>query len=165
MSQKFRTLELQKEYSPLETILWSGLVAGILDGLAGIIVYYFWFGFTPVKVFQFVASGLYGKAAYSGGIPIAVIGFLLHFLIGYVSAVIYFYAFPKIRILRTRKFLSGIIYGLLVFLFMNVIIMPLSKVIEGPLDVKLTIIRIVWHMFCVGLPISLITAKYYASKW
>src|ERR1700722_16208815 len=102
MSQRSGFLDAPKPASPWQTIFWSGLAAGVLDGLAGVIVYYFWFGFTPVKVFQFVASALYGKQAYSGGSETTLIGFILHFVIGYACAIVYFLAYPKIKVLQTR---------------------------------------------------------------
>lgn len=161
MSQQYVTPDNAKWQRAVTTIFYSGLAAGLLDGIAGLVVYHFWFGFTPVKVFQFVASGIYGKASYTAGTETSVIGALIHFLIGFACAIPYFYAYPKMRVLHTWKITSGLVYGLFVYLFMNLVIMPLSNVAEGPPDVKLTIIRVIWHMLCVGLPIALITAKHY----
>jgi len=164
MSNSVRMPDARQRTGALNNMLLSGTIVGILDGLAGIIVYHIWFGFTPGKVFKFVASGIYGKAAFAGGPGTIIIGILLHFVIGYACSVIYFYSYPKFRWLDKQPVWAGLTYGLLVFLFMNLLIMPMSAVVEGAFDLRLTIIRIIWHMVCVGLPISLITRNYYQVK-
>ena len=153
--------EFTKSSSPIKTILWSGLVAGILDSIAGVIVYYIYFGLNPLQVLQFIAAGIYGPEAINGGIGMIIAGTFFHFLIAYVVAVIYFIAYPKIKLLRDNVALMGLIYGFGIWLVMNLFVLPNSNVPKGPFDIGLAIVGIIWHMVLVGLPIALITSKYF----
>ena len=150
-----------KQKSELMTILKSGFVAGNLDAIAGVIVYYIWFGFNPIQVLQFIASGVHSPTAIGGGAMMVVAGLIYHFIIAYVCAIIYFYAFPKIDFLRTNKIIAGLLFGLGIWLVMNLLVLPNSNIPKGSFDLGLAIVGIIWHMTLVGLPIALITSKYY----
>ena len=164
MSTNFKSLELPKQKTVLGTILWSGLVAGVLDSLAGVIVFYIWFGLNPLQVLQFIASGIYGPSAINGGVYYIIAGLLLHFVIAYAVAIIYFYAYPKIGILGKYKVAAGVVYGLGIWLVMNLLILPQSNTPKSPFDAGLATVGIIWHMVLVGLPIALITNKFYSKK-
>lgn len=157
------SFDFTKSSSPIKTILWSGLIAGILDSIAGVIVYYIYFDLNPLQVLQFIASGIYGPEAINGGIGMIVIGTLLHFLIAYVVAIIYFMAFPKIALLEKNKVLSGLLYGFGIWIVMNLLVLPSSNIPKGPFDIGLAIVGIIWHMVLVGLPIALITSKHFTK--
>lgn len=157
------SFDFTKSSSPIKTILWSGLIAGILDSIAGVIVYYIYFDLNPLQVLQFIASGVYGPEAINGGVGMIIIGTLLHFLIAYVVAIIYFIAFPKITLLEKNKVLSGLLYGFGIWLVMNLLVLPSSNIPKAPFDLGLAIVGIVWHMVLVGLPIALITAKHFSK--
>jgi uncharacterized membrane protein YagU involved in acid resistance len=156
--------ENSKQNNALKTILWSGLIAGLLDSLAGVIVYYIWFDLNPFQVLQFIASGIYGPSAINGGVWFIVVGLFFHFVIAYTVAIIYFYAFPKIDFLRNNKILSGLLFGLGIWLVMNLAILPYTNIPKSPFDAGLATVGIIWHMLLVGLPIALITSDYYSKK-
>ncbi|MEI6409951.1 MAG: DUF1440 domain-containing protein [Bacteroidota bacterium] len=164
MSTSFKMLDFPKQKTALNTILISGLAAGVLDAFAGVIVYFIWFGFNPLQVLQYIATGIYGAAAMTGGFPMVLAGLVLHFLIAYVVATIYFFAYPQISILRKYKVAAGLVFGLGVWLVMNLLVLPNSNVPPAPFDAGLATVGILWHMLLVGLPISLITAGYYSNK-
>jgi len=79
-------------------------------------------------------------------------------------AIIYFMAYPKIGLLRKSKIVMGLIYGLGIWLVMNMLILPFSNIPKGPFDAGLAVVGIVWHMVLVGLPIALITANYFLKR-
>jgi hypothetical protein len=164
MSTKFQTLDLPQQPSALNSILLSGLAAGILDATAGVIVYYIWFGFNPFQVLQYIAAGVYGPSAINGGAAMIIAGLFFHFLIAYVVAAIYFYAYPVIPLLSKYKVVAGLVYGLAIWLLMNLLIIPVTNIPASPFDTGLAITGIIWHMVLVGLPIALITAKHYSGK-
>jgi uncharacterized membrane protein YagU involved in acid resistance len=164
MSTQINSLDLPKQQSALRTILWSGLVAGVLDALAGVVVYYIWFGFNPLQVLQFIASGIYGPSAINGGVFTIIAGLFFHFVIAYTVAIIYFYAYPKISILGKNSIVSGLVYGLGIWLMMNLIILPQTNIPKSAFDAGLAVAGIIWHMLLVGLPIAIITKKYYTRK-
>jgi hypothetical protein len=164
MTTTINSLDLPKQPSALRTILWSGLVAGVLDSLAGVVVYYIWFGFNPLQVLQFIAAGIYGPSAINGGVYPIVAGLFLHFVIAYAVAVIYFYAYPKISLFAKYPVAAGLVYGLGIWLVMNLVILPQTNIPKSPFDAGLAAAGIIWHMVLVGLPVALITNKYYKRK-
>ena len=163
MSTENQTVESAKPATGFKTIFWSGLVAGILDGVASIIVLHAWFKLTPPQVMQWIASGIYSTAAFAGGTFTVIAGVFFHFVVAYVLAIIYFFAFPRIKFLSARPVLSGILFGLGIFLVMNLLVIPASNIQKSPFDPGLAAVSIAWHMLLVGLPIALITKKHYTK--
>lgn len=162
MSILSKLFNFTKSSSSAKTILWSGLIAGILDSLAGVIVYYIFFDLNPLQVLQFIASGIHGPEAINGGVLMILEGTFYHFLIAYVVAIIYFFLYPRIKLLSKNITLMGLIYGLGIWLVMNLLVLPQSNIPKGPFDINLAIVGIVWHMILVGVPIAIITSLYYA---
>ncbi|WPU90935.1 hypothetical protein SNE25_16570 [Mucilaginibacter sabulilitoris] len=144
----------------LQPIILAGLTAGLLDGIAASIVFNIKLGLNPGQVMQYVASGLYGRSAFSGGISTILIGTLLHFLTAITIAAGYFYAYTKIKTLRSFAVLSGLTLGLCAWLIMNLVVVPLSKTPPPPFGASDVAIGIILHMFLVGLPISLIIKRH-----
>lgn len=153
-----------KSTSPIKTILWSGLIAGILDSIAGVIVYFIYFDLNPLQVLQFIASGIYGPTAINGGLYMIIIGVFFHFIIAYACAIIYFYLYSKITVLNKYTNISGLVFGLGIWLVMNLLILPYTNIPKSPFDISLAIVGIIWHMTLVGLPIAIITAIHFHSK-
>src|SRR5258705_2203658 len=77
----------------VHTILYGGLVVGILDMLFAFTFYGLILGAPPLRIFQSVASGLLGRtAAYEGGVKTFVLGILLHFVVASCIATVYYLA-------------------------------------------------------------------------
>jgi hypothetical protein len=55
---------------------------------------------------------------------------------------------------------SGVLYGVAVYFFMNRVVVQLSAATKRPFSLKIMIIGVVIHTFCVGLPIALNIRKY-----
>lgn len=143
----------------LRTILIAGLFAGTLDGCAASIQYFLATGGNPVPVFTYIASGVFGQAAYSGGPFMAVWGVLFHYAIATSWASLYVLLYPRIPLLSRNMFISAAFYGLFVWSMMNLVIVPLSRVRPlHPTYVK-NLIGICILVVCIGLPIALITDR------
>ena len=140
-------------------ILWGGLAVGALDITAAFINSGIR-GRSPMWVLQSVASGLLGAESYKGGLRSAAYGAVLDFFIAFVICVVYVTAGLKFRVLVERPVVCGIIYGIAVYFFMYVIVLPLTfhRSFMQPLSAVITAIII--HMICVGLPTSLISSSY-----
>jgi len=143
----------------LPAILWSGLACGILDITAALVVYGS-FGLTPMRLLQGIAGGLLGPRAYEGGLATALLGLLCHFVIAFSAAAVYVALSRWFGFLLQRAVISGIVYGPAVYFFMNRIVVPLSAARKFPFSWKMMIIGVVIHIFCVGLPISIIVRRY-----
>jgi len=140
---------------PLLAVLVGGGIAATLD-----IVYAFLsnaqYGKTPLWVLQAVGSGWLGSASFSSGLAGAFIGLLSHYLILFVAAIVYWLASKRLPVLRTQAVACGALFGILVYLFMNFAVLPLSafpykltyppsRLIEGFAS----------HALFVGLPIAI----------
>ena len=149
----------------LQTILAAGVIAGILDLTAACTYAWLRAGVTPVRVFHSVASGLLGQAAFVGGAKTAAVGILLHFIIATTWATVYYFASRKLIFLVDQPIAAGLIYGVIVYLFMNFVVLPLSAVAKRPVPISARIIGCLIIMFCIGLPIALIVRRFATAKW
>jgi uncharacterized membrane protein YagU involved in acid resistance len=164
MSESFSATENKTRRIPFRIIFWTMILAGSLDIAAAIINSNLRAGTSPVVVLQFIASGVLGRNAFSGGISTAVLGLIFHYLITFIWTFIFFVFYPKLNFSPKYKIPSGLLYGLIIWLIMNLIVLPLSNVPRIQSQVSQIIIGISFIMFLVGLPISLIFHKYYRNK-
>lgn len=142
-----------------DTILYGGLVIGILDGLFALIFYGWILGVQPVRIFQSVASGLLGKAASEGGVKTFLLGILLHFIVATCIAAVYYVASLKLPVLITHPVVCGLIYGLIAYLVMNYVVIPLSAIGLRPFSLHTFLPAFIAHAFLVGLPIALLARR------
>jgi hypothetical protein len=148
-----------------KTILIAGFIVGTLDGLAAITSSYIQREVTPDRVFQFVASGVFGKDAFAGGIPMALLGVIFHYIVAYGWTTLFFLAYPKLKFLSWNKYIVGIAYGIFVLFAMQLVVVPLSNVPNAKPGVRLPQLPQVFiHMFLVGLPIVLLAKRYYLRE-
>lgn len=111
----------------LGTILWIGLVAGTLD-ITENIVFNAFRGITPWRIFQFIASGLIGGQAFQSGWASVALGVVLHYTIALIWTGIFYAVARKFAVVTRRPVLSGLLYGGVVYLIMNFIVLPFSGV-------------------------------------
>jgi hypothetical protein len=121
----------------LLTILWIGLFAGTLD-ISDNLIFNQLRGITPTMVFRYIASGLIGvKAAQAGGLALVVLGVAIHYAIAATWTVVFYAASRKLATLTRRPVLSGLIYGSAIYVVMNFIVLPLSRVPHPPAAITL----------------------------
>jgi len=152
---------LQEGHDGFRAILWGGLIAGFLDITYACVFSYLRRGTNPKTILQSVASGALGASAFKGGWGTAILGAVFHFLIAFVAATIYFLASRKLKFLVQWAVVCGLLYGVLIYLFMNLVVLPLSAISfkpSYPLLVLATGLAV--HMFFIGLPISLAVRHY-----
>ncbi|HET9742042.1 MAG TPA: hypothetical protein VFQ00_04770 [Terriglobales bacterium] len=137
---------------PVSAILVGGFIVGILDLVYAIGVYS---PKHPILIPQTIASGVLGAKAYSGGGATAVLGVVLHFFIAFVAAAIYYLVSRRVSFLIRRAFVSGLIYGAVVYLVMHWVVLPLSAVHPSHMAALLKLAEFVEHWFFVGLPIAM----------
>jgi len=138
---------------PVRAILYAGLLAGVLD-ITAAFAFSALRGVGPARVLKFIASGLLGPTAFQGGARTAALGMVLHFFIATGAAGVYYAASRKIAFLARQPVPSGLLYGVAVYLFMNLVVLPLSAVPKRPFVPSLAMVVI--HMLGVGLPIALV---------
>jgi hypothetical protein len=145
--------------NPLLAILWGGLLCAVLDITAALVVYGT-MGAKPLRLLQGIAGGLLGPRTYSGGIATALLGLLCHFVIAFSAAAVFVAASRVAPFLVRQAVLSGVLYGIAVYFFMNRVVVPLSAAAKFPFSFKMMVIGVVIHIFCVGLPIALAARRF-----
>jgi hypothetical protein len=143
----------------LKAISFAGLTCGAMDITAALVVYGA-MGAKPLRLLQGIAAGILGPNAYAGGGLTALLGLFLHFVIAFGAATVFFLASRGAGFLLDHAVLSGIFYGIVVYFFMSRVVVPLSNAARFPFSVKMMLIGIIIHIFCVGIPISLNIRKY-----
>ena len=142
--------------------LKAGLVAGVA---AGILIDLFLFAMqvaagTPADKlagnFVFIAAVLLGPGAYAS--PVAVpLGIVLHFCVAIGWALGYVYLVRSQPQLIARPWISGAAYGLVVYVFMEIILITAGlyhRVAPG-----LFATQLVAHVVFYGIPVAVIAAR------
>lgn len=139
------------------TMILTWLLVGTADITYAIGYSYWRSGTSPQRLLQSVAAGAVGRdAAFAGGAPTALMGLGFHYFIALTITVIFFLAASRIRSLVRYPVLIGSLYGIGVYLVMNFVVIPLSKIGPRPLPATLTIVTgVLVHMFVIGAPIAL----------
>jgi len=139
----------------IRQLAMAALIVGTLD-IGEVLLFYWLRGVEPIRVVQGVATGLLGRSSFQGGIGTALLGLALHFFIATVVVCVYHLASRKIAPLRRAPIAMGVFYGLLVYAFMNAVVLPLSA--AGPPKMLLPVVLngLFAHVFCVGIPTALL---------
>lgn len=145
--------------SAARAIFAAGFTCGVLD-ITAAFVNWTLRGVGPERLLQAIASGLLGPQAFHSGWLTAALGLAFHFFIGFSAATVFYLASRKLQFLTDRAILSGIAYGVAVYIVMYWIVIPLSRIQPMPFSLSQTILAIAVHIVCVGLPISLNIRRY-----
>ena len=145
---------------PIRGLLLGGLLCGILDISSAIIISLLRHA-SPARMLQGIASGLLGPRSFQGGSATAALGLVLHFFIAFSAATVFFLASRRLAFLTRRPVISGLLYGICVYIVMYWIVVPLSAIHRHPTSLAQIPLPVIVHMFCVGLPISL-SVRYYS---
>jgi len=116
---------------------------------------------TPfILIWQYIASGILGDIAFTGGMATAVLGLFLHFIISFVIAGIFILAADRIPLLRRYAIAGALLYGLVVFVVMNMIVTPLSAAPPLPAPTLPWLIEaILEHILLVGLSLGILVRR------
>jgi hypothetical protein len=144
----------------IRSIVSGGITVGILDTFLAMSLFHA----GPIPIYQSIASGLLGRAAYEGGLATAALGFGLHFFIATTAAAVYWVAANHIPLLggflRRRWVLSGVTYGVAVYYFMQMVAHLSRLPVSGaPKPMWRVVGSILGHALLVGLPIAWFTQR------
>lgn len=143
----------------IKMIAGGSLLVGTLDILDAII-FYGLKGVPAARILQGIAFGLIGRISYTLGMRSVVLGLLLHFFIATAWTAIYLLVSRRLALSR-RPWLYGTIYGILIYIIMNYVVLPLSHIGLRPLPSLLSLINGVGALIlCIGLPLAFIARRY-----
>jgi len=152
---------MANKVSPLPVVLWIGLLAGTLD-ITENLIFNQLRGISPKMVFQYIASGLVGRKAFQSGLGSVALGVVLHYAIALTWTGIFYLASRGVLIAIRRPIVSGLVYGCVIYLFMNFVVLPLSGVPHTRNAVTLAsrVNGVLALLLCIGLPVSLLVRRY-----
>ena len=136
--------------------LYGGFIAGTIDIFAAASIYWI----SPFVIAQAIARGVLGKDAFSGGVSSAALGVILQWAMSLIIAAIFVFAATRMRILLRRWIAAGVAYGAVVFVVMNYVVVPLSRVGSVPHFTTTTFTLNLAAMFLFGLIVAWYARRY-----
>jgi hypothetical protein len=148
---------------PFGWVLAGGALAGTLDISYACVFWKLKADVPALRIFQSVAAGLLGKNSFDGGARTAALGLLLHYGIAITMAVVYFAVARRWALLRDLPWPCGAAFGILAYLVMNYVVVPLSAAGAGSKDPLWVTLSVVAHVLLIGIPIALASRR--ALQW
>ena len=143
----------------LKPIAIATAVAGTLDILFAMILTVF-FGREIGGMLRYVASGPFPQATEMGAGG-AILGLLVHFTLMAIMAAAYvWFASSRREHLIQMPVRAGIAYGIITYVVMNLIVVPLRFDTPLPPSTRSIVTQLFAHIVLVGIPIALITARH-----
>jgi uncharacterized membrane protein YagU involved in acid resistance len=106
----------------LKCSVYAGLVAGTVDIAAASIIN----TANPLIILLAIASGLLGRGAFHGGGGVMLLGLVLQWVMSIIIAGVFTLTAARFPALARRWVLNGALYGVVVFVVMNFVVVPLS---------------------------------------
>ena len=142
-----------------KSILTTTIIAGCLDITAACMNAYLSSGVTPDRLLKYIASGLYGKSASTGGFDMMLLGLLVHFIIAFSCTACYFWAYPKLSFLKQNVWLNSALIAIAAWVVTTRVIVPMSQIQQPPFNLIQALKAVTILYFCIGLPISFAAKK------
>jgi hypothetical protein len=145
-------------FRALRTIVTAGLVVGVLDISSAFVIW--WQRSVAIqRGLQGIAAGLLGTKSYEGGLATAGLGLAIHFFVAFVVVSIFYLASRKIRFLTKRPFVSGVSFGIGVYMVMYWIVLPTAfPTFRHRFSNEVLALAI--HICLIGLPTAFIVRRY-----
>jgi hypothetical protein len=102
---------------------------------------------------------LLGAKSFEGGMTTGCLGLALHFFVAFVVVSVFYLASRKIPFLTKQPFVSGVLYGIGVYIVMYWFVLPtVFPTFRHRLWNEL--LAVVIHISLIGLPCALIVRRY-----
>ena len=135
----------------LSTFIVAWLIAGTLDALAAVFILA---GGQFTLLFQSIASGAFGNAAFSGGTGMVCWGIAFHYFIAGCFTAFYFIIYPYLAFLKKSVVWSSVLYGVFVWAVMHFVLHYFTALPKAPFNLTGAVKNAVILMFTIGLPNS-----------
>jgi hypothetical protein len=145
--------------------LYTGLLVGTTDITAACISQYIRTGKFPDKMLLYIAGGILGlKHSMTGGVWTQALGLLCHYIIAMSCTVLFFLAYPRLRLLRYNPYIVGLLYGAVASSFMSFVVLPLTPLPQGAIVWSRLLLG--WAILGVvlGIPVALSAKWFYAGR-
>jgi hypothetical protein len=146
----------------LRPILLATAICGTLDILFAIVLTLL-FGREPTDMLRRVASGPFPQATEWGASG-ALLGLAVHFTLMAVMAAVFVLAARQRPTLLERPVVAGTVYGLITYVVMNLIVVPLRFPAAWPPKPLSVATQLFAHIILVGLPIAFIASRSFLRR-
>lgn len=151
--------------STAKAVLWAGLLAGTLDICCAFISAKLINNVNPHRVLVYIASGVFGKAAFTGGDMMAVYGLIFHYMIAIGATIFFFSVYPRMKWLSKNSWITGIVYALFVWIITTRIIVPLSNTPPaGTFRAGRALLAWAILVVAIGWPLAFCARRFYYPK-
>jgi len=150
----------QKMSSLIYGVAIGTVAVALLDATDGVIFFWLTAHLNPIQVLQYIASGAFGEASYSGGLATAFAGLVFHFIISFLAVSVFAVLYTRSSFVRTNAPAAGIAYGAVVWCFMNLLVLPISAVTPTVLTPLVVIHGVIGHALFVGLAAAISLRRY-----
>ncbi len=142
-----------------KTVLLTGLFVATTDILYAFIAAYIRQGVFPEKLFNYIAGGALGlEKSMLGGQTVAFLGLFFHYFIAQTFTLFFFWILPRCMFLKFNLYLVGMLYGIIINLFMRFIILPLTPLPAQPFILSRAFID--WIIFGIVFGIPIVYSAY-----
>jgi hypothetical protein len=142
-------------------IILSGLLVGTLDISAAFIDVYIATGRGPEAVCKYIASGVFGNDAFTGGSGMIVWGLIFHFIIAFSFTIFFFFLYRNMKFIRRYPLPSAILYGIFMWAITNRVVVPLSNTPPGgPFNIWKALKAMTILTVLISLPLTIIARKF-----
>ena len=148
----------------LKRILIVTLIAGTLDIVAACVSAWLRSHTPPFTVLRFIASGVFGGAAFSDGSGMILAGLLFHFSIVFVIITIFFLANQRIAALQKSVLVNALLVAVIAWAVMTYVVVPLSKIKPSYPQPQQALIAIAILFVCIGLPAAIAAKRFGLGK-
>jgi hypothetical protein len=147
----------------IRIVFLTGITVGILDIVAAILKFYIETGKGPEPIFRYIASGVFGRSAFTEGKEMIAWGLVFHFIIALLFTTMLLLVFSKVYAIFRNWVVVGILYGIVIWAAMNFIVVPMSEVPKPKFDLVQALIAAAILIFMIGLPVAYVGKKWFKS--
>ncbi len=144
---------------PTKLLIKAGLIAGSLDILAACLNFYIKTGKNPNLVLKYIASAALGQQTTYGPFMLSLLGLFFHYIIAFAFTIFFAMICDQLWTLFKNKALIAIVYGLLIWLVMNLVVVPNSLAVKIPFNWPNAILNCAILILCIGFPLSYLFFK------
>jgi hypothetical protein len=147
-------MEQMKQSKTIKAIVLGTLVAGTLD-ISEALIYAIARGHSASGVLQFIASGVAGEKAFTGPAGFVMLGMLIHYFITLSWITFFVLTARRYRGLLARPLITGVVFGCVIYVVMNFIVLPISGFGRHPHFTWIgTSNAVLALVCCIGIPLA-----------
>lgn len=152
------------ERSDLSRLVRAGLLTAVTDGLFSSVLSAYFYHSTVTRLWQGVASVLFGPGAIGGGNGMVVAGLVMHLTVAFTWSTIYLLMVSRWRWVRNLLASPGgvikvaALYGPFIWLAMSLVVIPVM--VHRPPNITFRwLVQLIGHFPLVALPmVAMISA-------